>query len=127
MIALLFSQKHPFNPSKFLMMNKYWSFGFSQGGLKAQQHIARASEATPWVKARSLVTPCKGRSFISISNIECFCPFRASILWQSVTQGVASLALAMCCCPFRAHYRLYLSKNLKQAWLFAFGLHYLWH
>ena len=40
MIALLFSQKHPFYPSKFLMTNKYWSFGFSQGGLKAQQHIA---------------------------------------------------------------------------------------
>ena len=55
--------------------------------------MPRASEATPWVKARSLVTPCKGRSFIYIFKNECFCPYRASILWQSVTQGVASLAL----------------------------------
>ena len=42
---MLFSQKHPFNPSKFLMTNKYWSFGFSQGGLKAQQHIAQGKRS----------------------------------------------------------------------------------
>ena len=58
--------------------------------------MPRASEATPRVKARSLVTPCKGRSFIAIFNTECFCPYRASMLWQFVTQGVASLALVLC-------------------------------
>ena len=34
-------------------------------------------------------------------NIECFCPYRASILWQSVTQGVASLALGYVLLPFQ--------------------------
>ena len=32
---------------------------------------------------------CKGRSFKISFNIECFCPYRASMLWQSITQGVA--------------------------------------
>ena len=44
---------------------------------------------------------CKGRCFIYIFKIECFCPYRASILWQSVTQGVASLALGYVLLPFQ--------------------------
>ena len=62
--------------------------------LKGQQHIAQGKRSDTLGFPHSRVSaPCKGKSFISISNIECFCPFRASILWQSVTQGVASLVL----------------------------------
>ena len=57
-------------------------------------HIAQGKRSDTLGFPHSRVSaPCKGKSFISIPNIECFCPFRASILWQSVTQGVASLAL----------------------------------
>ena len=57
------------------------------------EHIAGQAERHPGFPHGRVYAPCKGKSFISISNIECFCPFRASMLWQSVTQGVASLAL----------------------------------
>ncbi len=83
--------------------------------------MPRASEATPWVSRVGAVAPCKGRSFISISNIECFCPFRASILWQSVTQGVASLALGY------VHHWAFIDiigcGSAIQASLIAFALH----
>ena len=55
------SRKYSLVLIKNVLLGTYSSFGFSKCALKGQQRLA--SEATPWVKARSLVTPCKGRSF----------------------------------------------------------------
>ena len=46
--------------------------------------------------------------------INAFALSRASILWQFITQGVASLALCYALLPFQGvHYRLRLSNSSK--------------
>ena len=63
--------------------------------------MPRASEATPWVKARSLVTPCKGRSInpcVDFAQSLCHIYYAFALTGRQYygnpqPQGVASLAL----------------------------------
>ena len=59
--------------------------------------MPRASEATPWVKARSLVTPCKGRSINHYVDLLNDCDIFITLL---PLQGVNAMAIRDPGCRF---------------------------
>ena len=45
--------------------------------------------ASPWVITDANLSPCKGKSFKILGNVQSFCPFRATLFFANITQGAA--------------------------------------